>query len=154
MTKEELKDLLADLDKGAKKKCAKGVRKFDAYCHQYRVTQKKVDRGEIPKYADLTNENGECDYAVDDGEALEQLACLGQDCMFDYCIHRRDQFLEDCIEEDGERELDAWGDVYDFGNMHGDLASNGGDWANETCDGYYELKEQLENDGTFDEAGY
>ena len=154
ITREELKDVLADLDKGAKKKCAKGVRKFDAYCHQYAVSQKKVDRGVIPKYADLTNDAGECDYDVEGDEALEQLACLGQDCMFDYCLHRRDQFLADCIENDGDRELDNWGNVYDFGEMHGDLASNGGDWENTTCDAYYELRDELEEDGTFDEAGY
>ena len=91
--RDVLMEKLADLDRAAKKKCARGVRKFDAYCHQYKISQKKVDRGEIPKYADFTNEAGECDYDVSEGEELEQLACLGQDCMFDYCLFRRDEFL-------------------------------------------------------------
>lgn len=155
--KQELREeLRAITDRAGKKNCAKGVKQFDAYCHQYKVSQMKVDRGTIPKYADLRNvrdddtETYSCDYDDD----LAQLACLGQDCMFDYCIWRRDEFLAECIANNGDQDRDDWGDVYDFDNMHGDLQSNGGEWPNATCDDYYELKQQLQTDGTFDEAGY
>ena len=161
MDRAALKEELKAIDnKAGRKACMKGVRQFDAYCHQYRINEQKLARGKIPKYADFTVD-GSCDaYAPEedeDGEqihTLEQLACLGQDCMFDYCIWRRDQYLEACVAANGDLERDAWGDVYNFGEMHGDLASNGGEWANATCDAYYEVKEVLENDGTFDEAGY
>ena len=81
--------------------------------------------------------------------------------MFDYCMFRRDQFIEDCIEADGDIDLPkknpGWGDVYDYGNMHGDLVSNGGeDFDNATCDEYYALIDTAEFDtavtATFDQG--
>ena len=74
--------------------------------------------------------------------------------MFDYCMYRKKEFLADCIEAEGDIDLPkanpGWGDVYDYGNMHGDLASNGGDpeFDNAVCDEYYELIDTAE----FDEA--
>ena len=46
----------------AGKICRKGVRQFDRHCHQYWVTQADLDAGKIPKYADLTNTSGVCDF--------------------------------------------------------------------------------------------
>ena len=141
----------------------KGVRQFDAYCHQYKINEQKLARGKIPKYADFTVE-GSCDaYAPEvdeDGEqihTLEQLACLGQDCMFDYCIWRREEYLKECIANNGDLERDNWGDVYNFDAMHGDLEYDEnpeGQFVNQTCVDYYDVKEVLENDGTFEDAGY
>ena len=118
------------------------------------IDEEKLAAGRIPKYANFTNADGECDY---DAGSLEQLACLGQDCMFDYCIWRRDQYLDACVEADEIIDRDAWGDVYDFGEMHADLVSNeatDGEFDNATCDAYYVLKAELESNGTFDDAGY
>ena len=124
--------------KGLPKTCKKGVRQFDAYCHQYGI---KTNNGKKePRYADYTLEDGTCDYA----DTLEEVHCLAQDCMFDYCIFRKEQFLEECKAANGDIALPkadpGWGDVYNYGNMHGDLVSNGGeDFDNGTCDDYYAL---------------
>ena len=139
---------MSDL-KGLPKTCKKGARQFDAYCHQYGIKEDNA-KGKEPRYADYTDADGTCDSYTD---ILEKVHCLAQDCMFDYCMFRRDQFLEDCIEADGDIDLPkknpGWGDVYDYGNMHGDLVSNGGDlFDNATCDVYYELIDTVE----FDEA--
>ena len=136
---------MSDL-KGLPKTCKKGVRQFDAYCHQYGIKEDNT-KGKEPRYADYTID-GSCDSYTD---ILEKVHCLAQDCMFDYCMFRRDQFLEDCIAEDGEIDLPkanpGWGDVYDYGNMHGDLVSNGGDdFDNATCDDYYALIDTAEFD--------
>ena len=137
---------MSDL-RGLPKTCKKGVRQFDAYCHQYGI---KTDNGKKePRYADYTND-GVCDY---DDDVLEQVHCLAQDCMFDYCMFRKEKFLEACIAADGNIDLPkanpGWGDVYNYNNMHGDLASNGGaEFDNGVCDEYYDLIETAE----FDEA--
>ena len=133
----ELKDL--------PKTCKKGVKQFDAYCHQYWV---KTDNGKKePRYADYTLEDGSCDYE----DLLEEVHCLAQDCMFDYCMFRKEQFLAKCKELNGDIALPkadpGWGDVYNYGNMHGDLVSNGGeDFDNATCDDYYALIDTEEFD--------
>jgi len=64
--------------------------------------------------------------------------------MFEYCIYRRDEWLEICEEEEGEVELPVeepgWGDVYDYGNMHADLNTNTeteGDFVSGVCTDYY-----------------
>ena len=36
----------------------------------------------------------------------------------------------------------GWGQVYNYGNMHNELESNGGTWANATCDLYYDVIEE------------
>ena len=58
-----------------------------------------------PKYADYTDENDSCDvWAADDGTVtVEQAHCLGQDCMFDYCIYKRDEQFSAC-----EALVDEW----------------------------------------------
>ena len=72
--------------------------------------------------------------------------------MFDYCIFRKEQFLAECIAADGNdialpKANPGWGDVYNYGNMHGDLVSNGGeDFDNATCDDYYALIDTEEFD--------
>ena len=67
--------------------------------------------------------------------------------MFDYCIYRREEWLDECIANQGDVDLPDWGDVYNFDNMHADLESNedtNGDWENQTCDAYYVLEEILD----------
>ena len=126
--------------------------RFDRYCHQYRVDDDDIEEGEIPKYADLrrgvdpeTNEKF-CNFDVDDEDGIvDQYYCLGQQCMFEYCIHRRDEWLEECVENEGRLANANWGDVYNFDTMHGDLESNGGDWANAVCDAYYALESDVED---------
>ena len=81
----------------AREKCKNRVKEFDRHCHQYILTQANLDAGRIPKYADLTNHRGVCDFRDDD----EKLTCLEQDCMFDYCLHRRDEYLAACVETEG-----------------------------------------------------
>ena len=109
--------------------------RFDRYCHQYRVDDGDIEEGEIPKYADLrngertvVNSEGEevtekfCNFDVEDDDGIvDQYYCLGQQCMFEYCIHRRDEWLEECVENEGDVEAANWGDVYNFDTMHGDL---------------------------------
>ena len=152
-SKRELKARTSGMaTREGKRTCKRGAKQFDKYCHQYMIDQDRVDAGRIPKYANFKSNNGEGECAFTD--RLEQLACLGQDCMFDYCIHRREEFLDACIANEGDQARDDWGNVYDFGEMHGDLQSNGGDWPNATCDAYYVLRDQLQADGTFDQAGY
>ena len=62
------------------KKCKKGARQFDAYCHQY---GNDGTGRRAPKYADY----GDCGQYDD---YLEQVHCEAQHCMFDYCLFRRD----------------------------------------------------------------
>ena len=64
--------------------------------------------------------------------------------MFEYCIWRRDEWLEICADEEGEVELPVnnpgWNDVYDYGNMHDDLDTNAateGEFTSEICTEYY-----------------
>ena len=72
--------------------CLREARQFDAYCHQY-----KVKEGKAPRYADYTEapDNRQCDHW---GDAKLEAHCLAQDCMFDYCLWRRDQQLLACAE--------------------------------------------------------
>ena len=117
-------------------KCRKVARKFDSYCHQFNISD-NVDKEAItPKYADF----GDCDQQ---SEHLEQLQCLSQQCMFDYCLWRRDDWVEDCeaAVEDGTQipQRPGWGQVYSYGNMHNDLLA--GDFTSDTCTEYYEVKE-------------
>ena len=75
--------------------CLKEARMFDAYCHQY-----KAKEGKAPRYADYTEaeDNRDC-FHWEDGDITKSAAhCLAQDCMFDYCLWRRDQQLEVCAE--------------------------------------------------------
>ena len=70
--------------------CLKEARMFDAYCHQY-----KAKEGKAPRYADYTEaeDNRECGQWEDDESAAH---CLAQDCMFDYCLWRRDEQRKQC----------------------------------------------------------
>ena len=57
--------------------------------------------------------------------------------MFEYCIHRRDEWLAECTANQGEIRNANWNDVYNFDRMREDLQS--GDWANGVCDDYLAL---------------
>ena len=124
--------------KGLPRQCKRGARQFDRYCHQYMIADGREDK--TPKYTDYTGGTGVCDHADD----LSQAICLGQQCMFEYCIWRRDEWLDNCADEEGEVELPvvdpSWGDVYDYGNMHADLDTNEdteGDFVSAVCTEYY-----------------
>ena len=77
MDRAALKEELKAIDNRAgRKACARGVRQFDAYCHQYRINEEKLALGKIPKYADFTVE-GSCDaYAPEVDEDGEQIHTL------------------------------------------------------------------------------
>ena len=65
--------------------CRIDMEDMDSYCHQYGVVPGTTD---TPKFADYTELNVAGDATCDgwtDGE--EQVHCLGQACMFDYCIY-------------------------------------------------------------------
>ena len=68
---------------------------FDSYCHQYRTKE-----GKAVRYADYTEaaDNRQCTHwEGEDGVPTNEAAyCLAQDCMFDYCIWRRDVQLDKC----------------------------------------------------------
>ena len=131
---------MSDL-KGLPKKCKKGVKQFDSYCHQYSVEENNGTKE--PRYANYRLEDGTCDYE----DLIEEVHCLAQDCMFDYCMYRKEKFLAECIEADGDIDRPGWGNVYNYDNMHGDLVSNGGDdFDNGTCDDYYALIDTEEFD--------
>ena len=64
--------------------------------------------------------------------------------MFEYCLYRRDEWIDECEEAAGDIELPkeepGWDDVYDFGNMYADLDTNwayndgtDGDFLNASC---------------------
>ena len=95
-------DATALTDAGKREVCIKEAQKFDDYCHQI-----KIEEGgkKAPKYADYTDENDSCDvWAADDGTVtVEQTHCLAQDCMFDYCIYKRDEQFAAC-----ESFVDEW----------------------------------------------
>ena len=70
--------------------CLRESKAFDKYCHQYNAKPNKP-----PRYADFTAEGDSRDcYAEwedgDDEPTTEAAYCLAQDCMFDYCLWRRD----------------------------------------------------------------
>merc|ERR1719461_305649 len=124
-----------------RRQCRRGARQFDAYCHQYGVRDGHPRK--TPKYTDYTTD-GVC--AFDD--ELSQAICLGQQCMFEYCLYRRDEWIEQCEEDAGDIELPkvepGWGDVYDYGNMHADLDTNedtDGDFVSQVCTDYYTFKD-------------
>ena len=72
-----------------REECKAGADAFDQYCHG------RVNRH---RYADFRDPmSGECDYAeAADGDIEAQIHCLAQQCMYDYCIWRRDQYIENC----------------------------------------------------------
>ena len=120
--------------------CRPVARKFDAYCHQYGVRE-TVDRTTVtPKYADFRLDDGTCNHA----EHLNELACLSQQCMFEYCLWRRDEWIDDCeAAVDAGTDIPArpgWGQVYNYGNMYNDLrAANS--FESDTCLDYYVVLE-------------
>ena len=135
LTRQELRAEVSEIDnRDGKRTCKKGYMRFQKYCHGHPTRANKT-----PKYADWRLDDGSCDHE----ESLAELQCLGMQCMFEYCTHLRDEWLDECVENNGDQDDADWGEVYNFGNMHGDLASNGGDWANATCDDYYELKAEM-----------
>ena len=81
--------------------CLREARMFDSSCHQYRVKE-----GKDVRYADYTDlvdgDERSCALWEDDGDTfedrvtIESTHCLAQDCMFDYCLWRRDVQLEKC----------------------------------------------------------
>ena len=72
--------------------CRHGAKAFDNYCH---------GRVNAFRYADYRDpETGECDYEDD---IPAQIHCLAQQCMYDYCMWRRDEFIQSC---DGF--VDSW----------------------------------------------
>ena len=122
--------------------CAAVAYAFDRYCHQYDfLKESKADQTvdvmtTTPKYADFRLDDGTCNY----DEHLSELQCLSQQCMFEYCLWRRDEWIDDC-----EAAVDAgtaipdrpkWGNVYNYGNMYNDLrAANS--FESDTCLDYY-----------------
>ena len=65
--------------------------------------------------------------------------------MFEYCLYRRDEWIDECEEAAGDidlpKEEPGWGDVYDYGNMHADLDTNEdteGDFVSDICTAYYD----------------
>ena len=47
---------------------------------------------DVPKYADFRLEDDTCDHPED----VASLQCLYQQCMFDYCLYRRDDWVAAC----------------------------------------------------------
>ena len=89
--------------------CLRESKAFDKYCHQYNAKE-----GKPPRYADFTGgpegdslgcEDGweEVDEDGDPIVTTEAAYCLAQDCMFEYCLWRRDQQLVTC-----EEFVDDW----------------------------------------------
>ena len=81
---------------GATAYCLRESKKFDIYCHQY-----NAGPDQLPRYADFTAEGDPsercAEWEDEDGEpTIEGAYCLAQDCMFDYCIWRRDERLIAC----------------------------------------------------------
>ena len=98
---------------GATAYCLRESKAFDKYCHQY-------NPGKKLKYADFTD-GGDvpseiCAEWEDDGApTTESVYCLAQDCMFDYCLWRRDEQLDACEDfvEDWEAAVQAATDAAD-----------------------------------------
>ena len=68
---------------------------MDRFCHQYGVEPGTTD---TPKFADYTGFNVAGDATCDGWtEGEEQVHCLGQACMFDYCIYQRHVQLQGCL---------------------------------------------------------
>ena len=65
--------------------CEDGAKAFDDYCHG--ITNPK-------KYADYRDPDSlQCEY---EGDIPAQTHCLAQSCMYDYCIWRRDEYVNIC----------------------------------------------------------
>merc|ERR1712079_358951 len=72
--------------------CLRESRAFDKYCHQYNAKE-----GKAVRYADFTVDGDCTSWEDEDGEpTTESVYCLAQDCMFDYCLWRRDEQLATC----------------------------------------------------------
>jgi hypothetical protein len=83
--------------------CLRESKAFDKYCHQYNAKPNKP-----PRYADFTDGGDEpseicAEWEDEDGATTESVYCLAQDCMFDYCLWRRDEQLDTC-----EDFVDEW----------------------------------------------
>ena len=90
----EFSDIGADASDDINGYCASQAANFDKQCHQF---QRSTGSGN-PRYGDYTdgiNSDGtQCNAWETD---VEKSYCLGQDCMFDYCLLRRDQYMTDCL---------------------------------------------------------
>ena len=69
--------------------------------------------------------------------------------MFEYCLYRRDEWIDECEEAAGDIELPkeepGWDDVYDYGYMHYDLLRDGCegcDFRSEVCRFYNDFIER------------
>ena len=72
--------------------CRHGAEAFDNYCH---------GRVNPHRYADFRNpETGDCDYEDD---IPAQIHCLAQQCMYEYCMWRRDEYVQTC-----DAFVDSW----------------------------------------------
>ena len=90
-------DTAEAIEDGARAICLRSVQMFDSYCHQYKVGEGSA---KAPKYADYTDESGSCNGWA---ETNEKAHCLAQDCMFEYCLYKRDEHYADC-----EALADEW----------------------------------------------
>ena len=72
--------------------CLKEAKSFDKYCHQYTIKNGKLKYGDFT----LSGDSRDCSHWEDGDVTVEASYCLGQDCMFDYCLWRRDQQLAAC----------------------------------------------------------
>ena len=74
--------------------CEDQAEAFDRECHQF---ARSTGSG-TPRYGDYTdgvNSDGtQCNAWQTD---VEKSYCLGQDCMFDYCLFVRDKYVQDCL---------------------------------------------------------
>ena len=76
-----------DYDSIERDQCKLGAKAFDAYCH---------GRVNPHRYADFRSpDTGVCDYD-DEGDIPAQIHCLAQQCMYEYCMWRRDQYVANC----------------------------------------------------------
>ena len=87
-------DVADELAAGNYELCIKEAMKFDEYCHQYKIEE---DSDKTPRYADFTDAAGDCGFWSTDGSLThEEGHCLAQDCMFDYCLYKRDEIYDGC----------------------------------------------------------
>ena len=81
-------------EEDVKGKCVEAMEAFDSYCHQYNVPNGVT---KAPRYGNYTNlgegvvgDGTQCDDWQDE---QEKFYCLAQDCMFEYCLWRRDTYI-------------------------------------------------------------